>query len=78
MTNIGSRSPTFLLATASAGRVDTLLGMNGLRNSEVLDADVDDLTTERGHRLLLVTSKGGKKARCRWHLPPPIRGFRSA
>jgi integrase/recombinase XerD len=39
-----------------------LLGMNGLRISEVLDADVDDLTTERGHRVLLITRKGGKKA----------------
>jgi integrase/recombinase XerD len=39
-----------------------LLGMNGLRISEVLDADVDDLTTERGHRVLMVTRKGGKKA----------------
>jgi integrase/recombinase XerD len=39
-----------------------LLGMNGLRISEVLDADVVDLTTERGHRVLLITRKGGKKA----------------
>jgi integrase/recombinase XerD len=39
-----------------------LLGMNGLRVSEVLSADVDDLNTERGHRVLLVTRKGGKKA----------------
>ena len=39
-----------------------LLGMNGLRISEVLDADVDDLTTERGHRVLLITRRGGKKA----------------
>jgi site-specific recombinase XerD len=39
-----------------------LLGMNGLRISEVLDADVDDLTTERGHRVLLITRKGGRKA----------------
>ena len=39
-----------------------LLGMNGLRITEVLDADVDDLTTERGHRVLLITRKGGKKA----------------
>jgi integrase len=36
--------------------------MNGLRISEVLGADVDDLTTERGHRVLVVTRKGGKKA----------------
>jgi integrase/recombinase XerD len=39
-----------------------LLGMNGLRISEVLGADVDDLTTERGHQVLIVTRKGGKKA----------------
>jgi site-specific recombinase XerD len=39
-----------------------LLGMNGLRISEVLSADVDDLNTERGHRVLMVTRKGGKKA----------------
>ena len=39
-----------------------LLGMNGLRISEVLGAEVDDLTTERGHRVLMVTRKGGKKA----------------
>jgi integrase/recombinase XerD len=39
-----------------------LLGMNGLRISEVLDADVNDLTTERGHRVLMITRKGGKKA----------------
>ncbi len=39
-----------------------LLGMNGLRISEVLDADVDELTTERGHRVLLITHTGGKRA----------------
>jgi site-specific recombinase XerD len=39
-----------------------LLGLNGLRVSEVLEADVDDLTVERGHRVLMVTRKGGKKA----------------
>jgi site-specific recombinase XerD len=39
-----------------------LLGMNGLRVSELLDADVDDLAIERGHRVLVVTRKGGKKA----------------
>jgi len=37
--------------------------MNGLRISEVLDVDVDALTTERGRRVLLITRKGGKKAR---------------
>ena len=38
-----------------------LLGLNGLRVSEVLGADVYDLGTERGHRVLSVTRKGGKK-----------------
>jgi integrase len=36
--------------------------MNGLRISEVLDADVHDLTTERGYRILLNPRKDGKKA----------------
>jgi site-specific recombinase XerD len=34
-----------------------LLWANGLRISEVICADVDDLTTERGHRVM-VTRKG--------------------
>jgi site-specific recombinase XerD len=37
-----------------------LLGLNGLRVSELLGADVDDLGTERGHRVLSITRKGGK------------------
>jgi integrase/recombinase XerD len=40
-----------------------LLGLNGLRISEVLGADVTDLDTERGHRVLRVTRKGGKRVR---------------
>jgi len=39
-----------------------LLGFNGLRISEVLGADVEDLSTERGHRVLRVKRKGGKTA----------------
>ena len=39
-----------------------LLGLNGLRISEVLGSDVDDLDNERGHRVLRVTRKGGKNA----------------
>jgi integrase/recombinase XerD len=39
-----------------------LLGLNGLRVSEVLGTNVEDLTIERGHRVLMVTRKGGKKA----------------
>jgi len=39
-----------------------LLGLNGLRISEALGADVTDLDTERGHRVLRITRKGGKKS----------------
>jgi integrase/recombinase XerD len=39
-----------------------LLGFNGLRISEALQADVTDLTTERGHHVIRITRKGGKTA----------------
>lgn len=39
-----------------------LLGLNGLRISEALRADVGDLGTERGHRVLVITRKGGKRS----------------
>jgi len=39
-----------------------LLGLNGLRISEALGADVEDIGTERGHRVLVVRRKGGRKA----------------
>ena len=39
-----------------------LLALNGLRISEALGADASDLDTERGHRVLRITRKGGKKA----------------
>ncbi len=39
-----------------------LLAMNGLRISEALGADASDLDTERGHRVLRITRKGGKKS----------------
>lgn len=39
-----------------------LLGLNGLRISEALGADITDLGIERGHRVLLVTRKGGRRA----------------
>ena len=34
--------------------------MNGLRISEPLDADVEDVDNERGHRSLRIVRKGGK------------------
>lgn len=37
-----------------------LLILSGLRVSEALSADVRDLTTDTGHRVLVITRKGGK------------------
>ncbi|MCA1678484.1 MAG: site-specific integrase, partial [Actinobacteria bacterium] len=38
----------------------SLLVYNGLRIAEVLGTDVDDLTHQRGHRVLRIVRKGGK------------------
>ena len=40
----------------------TLLAHNGPRIGEALAADVEDLGAERGHRVLRVTRKGGRRA----------------
>jgi integrase/recombinase XerD len=42
------------------GALITVLALNGLRISEALNADIDDLSTERGHRTLAIVRKGGK------------------
>lgn len=42
------------------GALMTLLALNGLRISEALNADIDDLSSERGHRTLAIVRKGGK------------------
>jgi site-specific recombinase XerC len=39
----------------------SLLAMNGLRISEALSVDIDDLDIDRGHRTLRVVRKGGKR-----------------
>jgi site-specific recombinase XerD len=39
----------------------SLLAMNGLRISEALGADIDDLDVDRGHRTLRVVRKGGRQ-----------------
>lgn len=39
-----------------------LLGLNGLRISEALNADVEDMRYDRNHRLLHITGKGRKEA----------------
>lgn len=46
--------------SAAAGALMRLLAFNGLRASEPVAADVADLTTERGVRMLRVTRKRGK------------------
>jgi integrase/recombinase XerD len=38
-----------------------LLALNGLRISEALNADIDDLGVDRGHRTLRIVRKGGKR-----------------
>ncbi len=40
----------------------SLLALNGLRVSEALNADIEDLGFERGHHILRNTRKGGKGA----------------
>ena len=40
----------------------TLLAHNGLRIGEALAVDATDLGTERGHRVLHITRKGGRRA----------------
>lgn len=61
---------TELSALLGAARTDSvrsytlllLLSLNGLRVSEALAANVEDLSTERGHVVLRITRKGGKEA----------------
>ena len=48
------------LSSARDHALASLLGLNGLRISEALGADIADLGLERGHRTLLVRRKGGK------------------
>ncbi len=72
---VGDDSPTlgldltearrFLQVAETAGPRDhalvCLLLLNGLRVSEVCTAQVTDLSSERGHRVLAVTRKGGRR-----------------
>jgi site-specific recombinase XerD len=50
------------LGTAAEHALVSLLALNGLRVSEATSADIEALGTERGHRTLAITRKGGKKA----------------
>jgi hypothetical protein len=50
------------LGSARDHALASLLALNGLRISEALGADIDDLEYERGHRTLQIVRKGGKHA----------------
>jgi integrase len=46
------------------------LAFNGLRITEALSRDVDHLAYNKGHRVLRIERKGGKRATTR--LAPPV------
>ena len=50
------------LGSAAEHALVSLLALNGLRVSEATGADIQALGTERGHRTLAITRKGGKRA----------------
>ncbi len=50
------------LGSAAEHALTSLLALNGLRVSEATGADIEALGTERGHRTLAITRKGGKRA----------------
>jgi len=50
------------LGSAAEHALVSLLALNGLRVSEATGADIEALGTERGHRTLAITRKGGKRA----------------
>jgi integrase/recombinase XerD len=57
---LGALLVTAGLSSARDHALVSLLALNGLRVSEALDANIDALGLERGHRTLTVTRKGGK------------------
>jgi integrase len=48
------------LGSARDHALISLLALNGLRISEALNADVEKLDMDRGHRTLAIVRKGGK------------------
>jgi integrase/recombinase XerD len=48
------------LGTAAEHALVSLVALNGLRVSQATGADIEALGTERGHRTLVITRKGGK------------------
>jgi integrase/recombinase XerD len=64
-----------LVAAGLAGSRDhaliSLPALNGLRVSEALGANIEDLGLERGHRTLTILRKGGKVVTIPWHRGRP-------
>jgi integrase/recombinase XerD len=64
-----------LVAAGVAGSRDhaliRLLALNGLRVSEAVGANIEDLGLERGHRTLTILRKGGKVVTIPWHRGRP-------
>ncbi len=64
-----------LVAAGLAGARDhaliSLLALNGLRVSEAIGAQIENLALERGHRTLTVLRKGGKTVVMPWRRGPP-------
>jgi site-specific recombinase XerD len=60
-----AEAAALLAAAAAAGARDdaliTLLLLNGLRVSEALSLDISDLDAERGHQVLHIVGKGGRR-----------------
>jgi integrase len=67
-----------LLVAAGLGPVAehaliSLLALNGLRVSEATGAEIEALGVERGHRILVITRKGGKGSPSPWRRVPRAR-----
>jgi len=67
----------FLVATELSSNRDhalaSMLALDGLRISEALGADIEQLNVERGHRTLRIVRKGGKQVT----IPLPPRTARA-
>jgi integrase/recombinase XerD len=63
------------LASARDHALISVLALNGLRVSEAIGADIEDLGLERGHRTLTIVGKG-RQGRHRAPRPPHGQGHR--
>ena len=65
----------FLVQADLSGRRDhglaCLLTLNGLRISDALNADIEHLGLERGHRTLTITRRAARSSPSLWRPAPP-------